>query len=135
MIGGDRFRRAAAAAEFHPPAARLRIKPARCYAASKMDAPAQSADAFRASLPHHARPKPRIAESVNQAFHDFAAFLGGAGAESIENGRPKRQALNALRSPVGRDLAAADSPDFFRVSLKERSVKARAELVAHPVFE
>src|SRR5580704_1925110 len=51
------------------------------------------------------------------------------------DGRTKRQSLDALCGPIGRDLAAAHSPNLFRIGFKEDPEKTFAKLVDDPVFK
>ena len=46
-----------------------------------------------------------------------------------------RQALDALRAPLGADLVAGHAPDLFGVALEERQVELAAEAVDEEVFE
>jgi hypothetical protein len=49
--------------------------------------------------------------------------------------RRERKALDALRSPLGRDLVAGRAPDLLGVALEERKVELAAEAIDEEVFE
>src|SRR5260370_34139248 len=90
----------------------------------------------RHALPHLARSESRIAKLVDQGGDDLAATLGStAGNERAPQNKPEIEALDALSRPVCGQLLGADAPYLFCVRLEEDAEKAKAELVAHPVFE
>src|SRR5258708_3700907 len=90
----------------------------------------------RHALPHLARSEPWIAELVDQGGDDLAATLGStARNEGASHNEPEVEALDALSRPVCGQLLGADAPHLFCVRLEEDAEKAKAELVAHPVFE
>ncbi len=47
----------------------------------------------------------------------------------------EREALDALRAPLGGDLVAGRAPDLFGVALEEGEVELAAEAVDEEVFE
>src|SRR5258708_2696491 len=90
----------------------------------------------RHALPHLARSESRIAKLVDQGGDDLPATLGSAARnEGASHNEPEVEALDALSRPVCGQLLGADAPHLFCVRLEEDAEKAKAELVAHPVFE
>src|SRR6476620_2840446 len=53
----------------------------------------------------------------------------------MRDGLADRQTLDALGSPLRRDLAAGNAPDFLGVILEERTVEARAEPIYEEILE
>src|SRR5258708_31607835 len=90
----------------------------------------------RHGLPHLARSESRIAKLVDQGGDALPATLGSAARnEGASHNEPEGEALDALSRPVCGQLLGADAPHLFCVRLEEDAEKAKAELVAHPVFE
>ena len=89
-------------------------------------------DPVGAGLPHLAGTQSRILEFVDERL-DAVGALGERGGG--ENRLGERQALDALRRPLGPDFGAGDAPDLFGVGLEEGQVKHLAETVGDPLLE
>ena len=55
--------------------------------------------------------------------------------EEVRDRAGEREALDALRAPLGADLVAGHAPHLFGVGLEERQVQLAAEAVDEEVFE
>ena len=58
-----------------------------------------------------------------------------AAPEHVLHGRRQIQILDALRGPVGADIAALHAPHLFGIGLEEDLEQPPAEPVAHPFLE
>ena len=81
------------------------------------------------ALPHLPRPQPRVVELLDQG-------RGVVGArDRVPHRLRERQVLDALRRPVGLDLARRDAPHLLRVGAEEVHVEPPPEAVDHPLLE
>src|SRR6201996_4125494 len=55
--------------------------------------------------------------------------------DEVPDGAREREALDALRAPLGADLVAAHTPHLLRVGLEEGEIELSAEAVDEEVFE
>src|SRR5208282_2817045 len=136
MFGAIFFRVAVGTARSHCPQIPRRVETtARNFAAHHHRA-AKFADFLCARFPHHARPQPRIAESVDQRLDNLlAVFRFAAGKQRVLNRRSERESLNPLRGPIGGNLTAIHPPHLLGVGFEEDAEQALTKLVGDPVFE
>ena len=55
--------------------------------------------------------------------------------DRVPHGAREAQALDALRRPLGADLAAGNSPNFLGIALKEFLEQTPPEPIDHPILE
>src|SRR5258708_15188375 len=90
-------------------------------------------------LPHLTGTKLGIEEALDKA--GLRGFLRGvlAGAELARERMSERlgdrEALDALRAPLSRNLGARYAPHLFCVILEKRAIQAVAEAVDEKIFE
>jgi hypothetical protein len=122
--------------ELDPPTAGRFIVRTTRYPASHLQFATHCLHLFGACFPHHTGTFAWIAEGINERFNYVCAVsVVTLRHQGILDGAAERKAFDSLRRPVGGNLVAAHSPDFFSVTLEECVEEPFAELIAYPLFE
>src|SRR5208283_1789670 len=90
-------------------------------------------DDGRGFFPHLARSLRRISEAIDESLDNGAIVIRHA--QQTAHHRNQRQAADALRRPVGADLAARNAPHLLGVGFEEDLVEPASEGADDPIFE
>src|SRR3990172_4151113 len=86
----------------------------------------------RCLLPHHPRPEAWIMELLDERLDNF---LPVRPEEGVLDRHGEREALDALRRPLGADLRARNTTDLLSVGLEEDGVQSAPEAVGDPFLK
>src|SRR5208283_5973708 len=103
------------------------------------DRPPAVADPRRNLVPQLPRAELGVEKALDEARLRLVGSAGRrglpAGGQGMAHRLHQRQALDALRAPLGADLMAGHAPDFLGIRLEEGPVELRTKAVDQEVLE